>query len=304
MIVIVAPGQGSQTPGFLEPWIADPAHRARLEQYSAAAGIDLVEHGTVSDADTIRDTSIAQPLIVAASLLSAAALLQGRRDRVGAVAGHSVGEFAAAAIAGVVSDDDALRLVRTRGLAMAEAAAQVPTGMSAVIGGDADALAARLAELGLEAANLNGAGQTVVAGELNNLAALAAEPIAGSRVIPLQVAGAFHTSYMSRAVEQLRTAAEGVTALDPSIRLYTNRDGTVVSSGSAFVELLIGQVSSPVRWDACMESFATDGVTGIIELLPGGALVGLAKRALKGVPAVAVKTPDDLAAAIEMLESA
>ena len=304
MIVIVAPGQGSQTPGFLEPWIADPAHRARLEQYSEAAGIDLVEHGTVSDADVIRDTSIAQPLIVAASMLSAAALLDGRRDRVGAVAGHSVGEFAAAAIAGVMSDADALRLVRTRGLAMAEAAAAVPTGMSAVLGGDADALAERLAELGLEAANLNGAGQTVVAGELNNLAALAAEPVAGTRVIPLQVAGAFHTSYMSPAVETLRAAASEVAALDPSIRLYTNRDGSAVSTGTAFVDLMVGQVSSPVRWDACMQSFADDGVTGIIELLPAGALVGLAKRALKGVPTVAVKTPDDLAAAAEMLDNA
>ncbi len=304
MIVIVAPGQGSQTPGFLEPWVADPAHRARLEQYSLAAGIDLVEHGTVSDADTIRDTAVAQPLIVAASLLSAAALLDGRRPHVGAVAGHSVGEFAAAAIAGVMSDDDAVRLVRERGLAMADAASAVPTGMSAVIGGDADALAERLTELGLEAANLNGGGQTVVAGELNNLAALAAEPVAGSRVIPLQVAGAFHTSYMSSAVERLRAAAGTVSVLDPSIRLYTNRDGSVVTSGSQVVDLLVGQVSSPVRWDACMQSFADDGVTGIIELLPGGALVGLAKRALKGVPAIAVKTPDDLAAAIEMLENA
>ena len=304
MIVIVAPGQGSQTPGFLEPWITDPAHRARLEQYSEAAGIDLVEHGTLSDADTIRDTSIAQPLIVAASLLSAAALLDGRRDRVGAVAGHSVGEFAAAAIAGVMSDHDALRLVRERGLAMAEAASAVPTGMSAVIGGETDALTERLAELGLEAANLNGAGQTVVAGELNNLAALAAEPVPGSRVIPLQVAGAFHTSYMGPAVDRLRAAAESIEPLNPSIRLYTNRDDSVVSSGTDFVDLLVGQVSSPVRWDACMQSFADDGVTGIIELLPAGALVGLAKRALKGVPTVAVKTPDDLATAIEMLETA
>ncbi len=304
MIVIVAPGQGSQTPGFLKPWITDPAHHARLEQYSEAAGIDLVEHGTVSDADTIRDTSIAQPLIVAASLLSAAALLDGRRDRVGAVAGHSVGEFAAAAIAGVMSETDALRLVRERGLAMADAAAAVPTGMSAVIGGDADALTERLAELGLDAANLNGGGQTVVAGELNNLAALAAEPVAGSRVIPLQVAGAFHTSYMSPAVDRLRAAAGSVSALDPSIRLYTNRDGSAVASGADYVDLLVGQVSSPVRWDACMQSFTDDGITGIIELLPAGALVGLAKRALKGVPSVAIKTPDDLAAAIEMLENA
>lgn len=304
MIVVVAPGQGSQTPGFLEPWVADPAHRALLEQYGDAAGIDLVAHGTVSDADTIRDTAIAQPLIVAASLLSAHALLEGRRDRVGAVAGHSVGEFAAAAVAGVLTDTDAVRLVRERGLAMADAAAAVPTGMSAVLGGDEDALAARLAELGLSAANMNGAGQTVVAGELPALAALAAEPVAGSRVIPLLVAGAFHTDYMSTAVDRLRAAVAGVAVGEPSIPLHTNRDGSRVASGAQFVELLVGQVSSPVRWDLCMEQFSAHGVSGVIELLPAGALVGLAKRALKGVPTVAVKSPDDLPAAIELLESA
>ncbi|MBU2385533.1 MAG: ACP S-malonyltransferase [Actinobacteria bacterium] len=304
MIVVVAPGQGSQSPGFLAPWLEDPAHRATLDRYSAAVGLDLAAHGTESDADTIRDTAVAQPLIVAASLLSASALLDGRRDRVGAVAGHSVGEFAAAALAGVLSEEEALRLVRERGLAMADAAALVPTGMSAVIGGDADALAARITELGLEAANVNGGGQTVVAGELANLDALAADPVPGTRVIPLQVAGAFHTSYMSDAVERVRTAADGVTVGDPSIRLYTNRDGSVVETGAAFLDLLIGQISSPVRWDSCMESMAVDGVTGIIELLPGGALTGLAKRGLRGVPSVAVKTPDDLPVAIEMLENA
>ncbi len=302
MIVVVAPGQGSQSPGFLEPWLADPAHRARLEALGDAAGLDLIEHGTVSDADTIRDTAIAQPLIVAAALLSADALLDGRRDRVGAVAGHSVGEFAAAVVAGVLGEHDAVRLVRERGLAMAEAAAAVPTGMSAVLGGDAEALAARLIELGLEAANVNGGGQTVVAGELNNLEALAAEPVPGARVIPLQVAGAFHTSYMAPAVERVRAAAATIEAADPDIRLYTNRDGSAVASGAAFLDLLIGQISSPVRWDLCMKSMAADGVTGVIELLPAGALVGLAKRGLKGVPTIAIRTPDDLPAAIEMLE--
>lgn len=304
MIIVVAPGQGSQTPGFLEPWLEDAQSRDRLGALGESIGVDLVAHGTTSDADTIRDTRIAQPLIVAASLLGASSLLTGRRDRVGAVAGHSVGEFAAAAIAGVLSDEDALSLVGVRGEAMAAAAAEIPTGMSAVIGGDADALFERLEQLGLVPANVNGGGQVVVAGELNNLEAFAADPIPGARVIPLQVAGAFHTSYMGSAVDAVRQAAETVSVSDPSIRLYTNRDGTVVTSGADFVELLVGQISSPVRWDLCMESFAADGVTGIIELLPGGALAGLAKRALKGVPTVAVKTPADLAAAIDMLDAA
>jgi [acyl-carrier-protein] S-malonyltransferase len=303
MIVVVAPGQGSQTPGFLAPWIADPARRALIEHYSEIVGLDLVAHGTTSDAATIRNTAIAQPLIVAASLLSATVVLEGRHDQIGAIAGHSVGEFTAAAIAGVLSADDALRLVRERGLAMAEAAAAVPTGMSAVLGGDENALASRLAELNLTPANMNGGGQTVVAGELPALAALAAEPVAGTRVIPLQVAGAFHTHYMSSATDRLRSAAATVDVHEPRLRLYTNHDGSVVTSGAMAVELLIGQVSSPVRWDLCMGSFAADGVTGIIELMPAGALVGLAKRALKGVPTVAVKTPDDLAAALEMLET-
>lgn len=303
MIVVVAPGQGSQTPGFLSPWLEDPTHRERLGSLGDAAGVDLIAHGTTSDADTIRDTAIAQPLIVAASLLSAGELLVARRDQVGAVAGHSVGEFAAAAIAGVMSDEDALRLVSTRGRAMAAAAAEIPTGMSAVIGGDADALATRLEELGLVAANVNGGGQTVIAGELHNLEAFTSDGIPGARVIPLQVAGAFHTSYMSSAVDAVRAAAGDVSVSDPSIRLYTNRDGSVVDSGRTFLDLLIGQISSPVRWDLCMEAFDADGVTGIIELLPGGALTGLAKRRLKGVPTVALKTPDDLSAAINLLET-
>jgi [acyl-carrier-protein] S-malonyltransferase len=304
MIIVVAPGQGSQTPGFLAPWLEDEQHRDRLASLGEQIGVDLVAHGTTSDADTIRDTQVAQPLIVAASLLSASALMTGRRDRAGAVAGHSVGEFAAAAIAGVLSDEDALSLVAVRGAAMARAAAEVPTGMSAVIGGDADALTARLEQLGLVPANVNGAGQVVVAGELNNLEALAADPVPGARVIPLQVAGAFHTSYMGSAVDAVRERAAALAPADPSIRLYTNHDGSAVASGSDYLQLLVRQISSPVRWDLCMESFAADGVTGIIELLPGGALTGLAKRALKGVPAVAVKTPDDLAAAIELLDAA
>lgn len=299
---MVAPGQGSQTPGFLEPWIADPAARAALERYSEVTGIDLVQHGTESDADTIRDTAIAQPLIVAAGLLTASALLNGRTAD--GVAGHSVSEITAAAIAGVLSEEDALRFVRERSTQMARAAAQVRTGMSAVIGGDEDALLARLAELGLQPANFNGGGQVVVAGELDALEALAAEPVAGTRVIPLQVAGAFHTRFMEPAVAPLALEAAKFEAGDPDLRLWTNRDGVEITDGKHFVDLMVGQVSSPVRWDKVMASLEAAGVTGIIELAPAGALVGLAKRGLKGVPAVAVKTPDDLPAAIELMEAA
>lgn len=303
MIVIVAPGQGSQTPGFLEPWLTEQRFAEQLARLSEAAGIDLAAHGTVSDADTIRDTKVAQPLIVAAGLLTLGALFDGgRRERVGGVAGHSVGEVTAAAAAGILSENDAIALVRERGNAMADAAALTPTGMSAVIGGDEAALLARLAELDLSPANFNGGGQIVVAGALDALAALAADPVPGTRVIPLQVAGAFHTRYMEPAVAHLAAFAAGLTKHDPTLPIWTNRDGSRVASGEAFVDLLVGQVSSPVRWDKTMDSLAEAEVTGIIELAPAGALVGLAKRGLKGIPSVAVKTPDDLPAAFAMID--
>lgn len=225
-VVVVAPGQGSQTPGFLEPWLAEPSFAEHLDRLSAASGVDLRTHGTVSDADTIRDTAVAQPLIVAASLLSFAAVTDGgRRDKLAGVAGHSVGELAAAAAAGILSEDDAMRLVTQRGIAMAEAASKVETGMSAVIGGDETELLARLAELGLEPANFNGGGQIVVAGELPALAALAETPPAGARVIPLQVAGAFHTRFMAPAVDILRAEAAGLAPADPTLPIWTNKIG-------------------------------------------------------------------------------
>jgi len=304
MIIVVCPGQGSQTPGFLEPWIADSGSRALLESLSEAAGVDLIKHGTVSDADTIRDTQIAQPLIVAAGILTLDALADtDHLTKTGGIAGHSVGEFTAAAGAGVLDAHDAVRLVGLRGRAMAEAAEQVSTGMSAVIGGDETEIARRIAELGLYAANYNGGGQLVVAGELNSLATMAETPPAGSRVIPLQVAGAFHTPYMESAVAELSAAALTVNNSDPRRKLWTNRDGSLVTNGRAFLDLMVGQVSSPVRWDMCMDSFSAAGVTGIIEVTPAGALVGLAKRALKGVPTVAIKSPDDLTTARELIDS-
>lgn len=303
MIVVVCPGQGSQTPGFLTPWLAEPRFRQHLEELSEAAGLDLVKHGTVSDADTIRDTAVAQPLIVAAGLVTISALLEGSAGRIGGIAGHSVGELTAAAAAGILSEKDAMVLVRERGLAMAEAASLAETGMSAVLGADEGELLALLAELGLEPANFNGGGQIVVAGDVKALAKLKETPPSGARVIPLQVAGAFHTRYMASAVDHLREVASTLEQHDPALPIWTNYDGTVVASGSGFVELLVGQVSSPVRWDKTMDALAAAGVTGVIEVAPAGALVGLARRGLKSVPTVAIKSPDDLAAAHELIDS-
>ncbi|GAA1912409.1 ACP S-malonyltransferase [Microbacterium aoyamense] len=299
MIIAVFPGQGSQSPGFLAPWLERAGAREQLEAYSEWAGVDLVAAGTEWDADRIRDTKVAQPLIVAASLLSWNAL--DDRTAVAGVAGHSVGEFAAAAAAGILSEEDALRLVGLRGRAMADAAAAAQTGMAAVIGGDEASIVARLEELDLAPANYNGGGQLVAAGALDALAALAAEPPAGTRVIPLQVAGAFHTRYMAPAVDALREAVAETTTQDPALTVWTNRDGTVVADGAVFAELLVSQVASPVRWDLSMAAFGDAGVTGIIELAPAGTLAGLAKRALRGTPTVAVKTPDDLVAAQTLL---
>jgi [acyl-carrier-protein] S-malonyltransferase len=303
VIVVVAPGQGSQTPGFLEPWLTESRFSEQLERLSDSAQIDLATHGTTSDADTIRDTAIAQPLIVAAGLLTLTALFaDGRRAKVGGVAGHSVGEITAAAASGILRETDAMTLVRERGTAMAAAAALKKTGMSAVIGGDEAELLAHLKTLGLEPANYNGGGQLVVAGSLDALAKLAETPLAGTRVIPLQVAGAFHTHYMSPAVAHLTEVTRSIETADPTVKIWSNRDGAAVTSGSKFLELIVGQVSSPVRWDKTMASLERAGVSGIIELAPAGALVGLAKRGLKGVASVAVKTPDDLAAAFELLD--
>lgn len=301
MIVVVCPGQGSQTPGFLSPWLELDGVAERIDAYSEAAQVDLREHGTVSDADTIRDTRIAQPLIVAASLVAGDALTARAGRRADGIAGHSVGEIAALVGSGVIDAETGMRLVGIRGRAMADAAAQTPTGMSAVLGGDEKAVLARLSELDLSPANYNGGGQLVVAGALPALAALAEEPVKGTRVIPLQVAGAFHTSYMASAVEALRSAVAEVSPADPELTLWTNRDGSVVADGATALDYLVAQVSSPVRWDLCMESFAAAGITGIIELAPAGALTGLAKRGLRGVPAVAVKTPEDLDAAVALL---
>jgi [acyl-carrier-protein] S-malonyltransferase len=302
VIVFVAPGQGSQTPGFLESWMAEPRFKEHLERISESLEMDLVKHGTTSDADTIRDTAVAQPLIVAAGLLTIQGLIDGDdKLKVGGVAGHSVGEVTASVAAGILSEEEALRFVKARSQGMADAAKLEKTGMSAIIGGDEDAILDRLEALGLEPANFNGGGQIVVAGALDALATLSADPVAGTRVIPLQVAGAFHTHYMQPAVEQLKEVATSIWASDPIHPIWTNRDGGLVESGTTFVDLMVGQVSSPVRWDMTMASLAEADVTGIIELAPAGALVGLAKRGLKGIPTVAVKTPDDLAAAHDMM---
>ena len=304
MLVIVAPGQGAQSPGFLSPWLELPNFEDRLRWLSACAGLDLVRYGTTADAEEIRDTAVAQPLLVAAGLVSALEIFPHPADAfhvLGATAGHSVGEITAATGARVITAEQAMVLVRERGRAMAAAAAHEPTGMTAVIGGDPDEVHAAIEKHGLTAANKNGAGQVVAAGTMDQLAAFQADPPAKARLIPLSVAGAFHTKHMAPAVKTLASYARAVSVHDPRTRLISNRDGAVVNTGAAVLERIVTQVSNPVRWDLCMKTMAELGVTGVIEVPPAGTLTGLIKRALPNVETVALKTPADLEAARDLV---
>jgi [acyl-carrier-protein] S-malonyltransferase len=294
VLAVLAPGQGSQKPGFLTPWLGLPGAEARLRWWSALAGLDLVHLGTEADADEIKDTARTQPLLVAAALLVAEHLPM---YDVAVVAGHSIGEVGAAALAGVLTPEAAVTFAAVRGREMAAACAAEPTGMSAVLGGDPDEVIAAIEAAGLHPANRNGAGQVVAAGALSSLEKLAAEPPAKARVIPLSVAGAFHTPYMAAAEQALATVAGGITAGNPARILLSNRDGAAVDHGPTMLQRLVRQVTAPVRWDLCMATLAEIGVTAIIELPPAGTLAGLAKRALKGIEIVTVNTPDDLTAA-------
>jgi len=304
VIVVVCPGQGSQTPGFMLPWLDLPAFRSSIEGMQAASGIDLIAHGTVSDADTIRDTSVAQPLIVSAGVATLATLFDANgtvSSKISGVAGHSVGEITAAVATGIFTAEQGIKFVKERGDAMALAAGLEPTSMAAILGGEQTVVEARLAELDLEPANYNGGGQIVAAGAAAAIGELQAEGPAGARVIPLQVAGAFHTRYMAPAVSTLAAYAAGLTVADPITNLWTNAGGRAVDSGTQFVELMVNQVKSPVRWDLCMAAMVEAGVTAMIEVSPAGTLVGLAKRSMPGVETLAIKSPENLDAALALI---
>jgi [acyl-carrier-protein] S-malonyltransferase len=295
MLVMMAPGQGAQTPGFLAPWLELPGAADRLGHWSELAGIDLIRAGTSADADEITDTAVAQPLLVATALLVAEQLATPD-----AVAGHSVGELAAGVIAGVASAEDTIQLTGVRGRAMAEATQVTPTGMTAVLGGDEDVVLAAIAGHGLTPANINASGQIVAGGTVAQLAAFAASPPAGARLRPLRVAGAFHTAHMAPAVAVLAAASANMLVGDPAITLLSNRDGGIVTSGRDWLERIVGQVAAPVRWDLCLDTMRSLGATALIELPPAGTLAGMAKRALPGVQVLPVKAPDKLDAARQL----
>jgi [acyl-carrier-protein] S-malonyltransferase len=295
MLIMMAPGQGAQTPGFLAPWLELPGVTALLGGWSELAGIDLIRAGTTAGTAEITDTAVAQPLLVATALVVA-----GQLAEPDAAAGHSVGELAAGAIARVLSPESAIWLTGVRSRAMAQATRVSRTGMTAILGGDEKAVLTAIAAHNLTAANINAKGQIVAGGSLAQLAALAANPPAGVRLRPLRVAGAFHTEHMAPAVGALAAAAAGLTVRDPAITLLSNRDGHAVTSGQDWLERVVAQVAAPVRWDRCMETIASLQVTGLLELPPAGTLTGLVRRALPGVRMLALKTPEQLAAAREL----
>jgi [acyl-carrier-protein] S-malonyltransferase len=306
VLAVLSPGQGAQKPGFLAPWL-DPQHpagaaaEARLRWWSVLAGTDLVHLGTVADADEIRDTAKTQPLLVAAALLAAGQLPM---YDVAAVAGHSVGELAGAALAGVLTEDTAVALAGVRGREMARACAVESTGMAAVLGGGEAEVLAAIEAHGLHPANRNGAGQIVAAGTSDRLSKFAAEPPARTRVIPLQVAGAFHTPHMAPAEEALGVVAAGISTSEPTRIMVSNLDGAAVNHGQELLMRLVRQVTAPVRWDACMGSLIDLGVTAVIELPPAGTLAGLLKRQFRGGQGpeiVTLNTPEDLPAARDLI---
>ena len=299
MLALLAPGQGSQTPGFLAPWLQSDLATSLINIWSEVTELDLTRLGSTADADEIRDTSKAQPLLVAGALMSAGWCFEGDYSNISYFAGHSVGEIGAAALAQVMDANTAMKLVRARGVEMAKAADGTDTGMSAVLGGDRDVVVAALQALGLTPANENGAGQIVAAGSLAALATLAENPPEGSRVRALAVSGAFHTSTMAPAVPILAQLAKEINAGEPILPFISNKDGAVIDNGREILDRIVGQIAGPVRWDLCMETMAKSGVTGVIELPPSGTLAGLIKRAQPTIETFALKTPEDVPAARE-----
>ena len=302
MIALLAPGQGSQTEGMLSPWLELAGAADQLALWSKASGLDLVRLGTTASTEEITDTAVTQPLVVAATLLAHQELTKRGllSDAELVVAGHSVGEIAAYAIAGVIAADDAVALAATRGAEMAKACAVEPTGMSAVLGGDEGEVLARLEQLDLFPANRNAAGQIVAAGSLVALEKLAEDPPERARVRALGVAGAFHTKYMASALDGYAAAAAAVQTSEPTATLLSNRDGKPVASAAAAMEALVAQLTQPVRWDLCTATLRDLEVTAAVEFPPAGALTGIAKRELRGITARAVKSPADLDALAEL----
>jgi [acyl-carrier-protein] S-malonyltransferase len=296
---------------MLTDWLDLPGAESFFRWAGAIADADLLTLGTTGDAEAIKDTAVTQPLVVAMSLFVARELggLPGPvshsphagRDVV--ITGHSVGELTAAALAGVLSIEAAIALTAVRGRAMATACAQTPTGMSAVLGGEPDEVLAAIEKHGLTPANMNGAGQIVAAGALDGLADLKADPPAKARIMPLSVAGAFHTEYMASARTELEGLVGGLSPAEPSRLLLSNADGHAVPTGAEALDRLVSQVTSPVRFDACLATMRELGVTAVIELPPAGALAGLAKREWKGagIEILALSSPADLDRARELI---
>jgi [acyl-carrier-protein] S-malonyltransferase len=267
---------------MLQPWLGWPGAKSLVAELSEAAGLDLVQRSANASDEELKKTEIAQPLLLATALLSWGALnapsAHGTKFDLAAVAGHSVGEFAASIIAEVLSPTDAMRLVKLRGHAMANASKTPETGMAAVLGGNEAAVMAAIEQCDLHAANINAQGQIVAAGLLTNLAELPERVPDGCRVRPLAVAGAFHTKFMSSALQEFNTAAKTTEFRDPKITFVSNDAGKVLVTGQQIREHLTKQIAKPVDWLACQRTFAKIGIKQMIELAPGKTLSAIAKR--------------------------
>jgi [acyl-carrier-protein] S-malonyltransferase len=303
LLAVVAPGQGSQSVGMLSPWVTDSKAKELVESWSSLISVDLLKLGQSGNAEEIKSTDNAQLLIFITSILSSLHLdFQNAKDGSIIFAGHSVGEFAAYSIAGAFESDQALKIVARRGQSMLAATnAFSKTGMSAVLGGNKDEVISYLREFDLIPANINSNGQIIAAGTLENLDRLANTPLTGTRVRPLEVSAAFHTKYMEPAISQFKEIFNEIKINNSSQIILSNKNGEVLSNPVEIIENLINQVISPVRWDLCQAKMVDLGVTGMLELAPGGTLCGIAKKEIPSVETFAIKSPEDIQGANDFI---
>ena len=303
MLAVVAPGQGSQSVGMLSPWVTDSKDKELVDSWSSLISVDLLKLGQSGNSEEIKSTDNAQLLIFITSILSSLNLdLKNAKDQSIIFAGHSVGEFAAYSIAGTFEVDQALKIVARRGQSMLAATnAFSKTGMSAVLGGNNDEVISYLREFNLIPANINSNGQIIAAGTLENLDRLANTPPAGTRVRPLEVSAAFHTKYMEPAISRFKEIFRDLNTNSPSQIILSNKNGEELNKSTDIIENLINQVISPVRWDLCQAKMVELGVTGMLELAPGGTLCGIAKKEIPSVETFAIKSPEDIQSANDFI---
>jgi len=297
LLAVVAPGQGSQQPAMFNSWIEIPENYQKLKEFSEISNLDLIYFGTKATKEEISNTEITQPLLTALSLISFANLNLDDKSSV-IFAGHSVGEFSASTFSEFLTEEQAMRLVTLRGKLMNDATKESEqTGMAAVLGGDKNIIIERLKEIQLYAANINSQGQIIASGKLSKINELIRNPIEKTKVIKLDVSGAFHTPYMQNAKDKFETEMKNQKFQDSNLKLLSNYDGKLISNSQDLKSKITNQLTNSVRWDLCQETMMNSEVTGLLEVAPGGVLSGIAKKAMNQVEVMAIKTPDDIESA-------